>query len=128
MKEKKITVLKVEPHKHPEVCILENDLDSLQKAVSIGADYQGLIEIFAIDDDVAILANEEAKLIGLEPNRHFYNDILCGVFYVCGENDDGELTSLSPAMQDRYTRLFWDPEDILPEDAAHSIFTRFISM
>ena len=68
MKEKQITVLKVEPHKHPEVCILENDLDSLQKAVSIGADYQGLIEIFGIDDDVAVLSNEEAKLIGLEPN------------------------------------------------------------
>lgn len=38
MKEKQITVLKVEPHKNPEICILENDLDSLQKAVSIGAD------------------------------------------------------------------------------------------
>lgn len=128
MKEKQITVLMVEPGKNPHLTTLANDLDSLHKAVSIGASYQGLIEIFGVDDDTCILCNEEAKLIGLEPNRHFYNDILCGVFYVCGENDEGELTSLSPAMQDRYTRLFWDPEDILPEDAAHSIFTRFISM
>ena len=128
MKEKKITVLKVEPHKHPEICILENDLDSLQKAVSIGADYQGLIEIFAIDDDVAILANEEAKLIGLEPNRHFYDDVLCGVFYVVGEDDEGNLTSLSPTMQDRYLRMFWDFEDIPKSEAEHAIFMRFFPM
>ena len=128
MKEKQITVLKVEPHKHPEVCILENDLDSLQKAVSIGADYQGLIEIFAIDDDVAILCNEEAKLIGLEPNRHFYDDVLCGVFYVVGEDDEGNLTSLSDAMLDRYLRLFGKPEEIHKSEGEHAIFMRLFNM
>ena len=128
MKEKQITVLMVEPGQNPHLTTLDNDLDSLQKAVSIGADYQGLIEIFGIDDETCILCNEEAKLIGLEPNRHFYNDILCGVFYVCGESDDGDLTSLSPAMQDRYTRLFREPENISKEKAEHSIFMRFIPM
>ena len=42
MSAKEITVLMVEPGKHPKVTTLKDDLDSLQKAVSIGADYQGL--------------------------------------------------------------------------------------
>ena len=42
MKEKEIKVLVVEPGQHPKVTTLQNDLDSLQKAVSIGADYQGI--------------------------------------------------------------------------------------
>lgn len=66
MKQKEIRVLMVEPGKHPRVTVLKNDLDSLQKAVSIGADYQGLIEIISIGNGDCILCNEEGKLIGLD--------------------------------------------------------------
>lgn len=125
MNEKNITVLMIEPGKNPRLTTLKNDLDSLQQAVSIGADYQGLIEIIGIDDYVAILCNEEGKLIGLEPNRRFYNDILCGVFYVVGEDDDGNLTSLPKNMQEKYSRLFWEPEDIPRSAAEHSTFMEF---
>ena len=48
MNTKEITVLMVEPSKHPKVTTLKDDLDSLQKAVSIGADYQGLIEFVSL--------------------------------------------------------------------------------
>ena len=48
MNAKEITVLMVEPEQHPKVTTLKDDLDSLQKAVSIGADYQGLIEIVSL--------------------------------------------------------------------------------
>ena len=116
MKEKVITVLKVEPGKHPEITKLSNDLDSLQKAVSIGADYQGLIELISIDDENLILCNEEGKLIGLEPNRRFREDVICGVFYVVSQDSEGDLTSLSAAMQDRYARMFWEPEEIDAEE------------
>ena len=116
MKETNITVLMVEPGKTPTLTTIKNDLDSLQKAVSLGADHQGLIEIIGIDDNVCILCNEEGKTIGLEPNRRFYNDILCGVFYVVGEDDEGNLTSLPSDMQDKYSKLFWEPENIDPSD------------
>lgn len=66
MKQKEIRVLMVEPGKHPKVTVLQNGLDSLQKAVSIGADYQGLIEIISIGNGDCILCNEEGKLIGLD--------------------------------------------------------------
>jgi hypothetical protein len=45
MKARRIKVLKVAPGEHPQVVVLENNLDAMQKAVSIGCDYQGLIEV-----------------------------------------------------------------------------------
>lgn len=116
MKEKTIKVLKVEPKKIPEVCELENELEALQKAVSIGADYTGLIEIVNIDDKTCILCNEEGKLIGLEPNRRLGNDILCGVFYVTGQDEEGNLTSLNDNTLEYYKYLFNDIEDISPDE------------
>ena len=44
MNAKELTVLMVEPGKHPKVTKLKDDLDSLQKAVSISADYQNLFK------------------------------------------------------------------------------------
>ena len=45
MKQKEIKALMVAPKEYPKVVTLKTDLDSLQKAVSIGASYQGLILI-----------------------------------------------------------------------------------
>ena len=121
MKEKRIKVLKVEPKKLPEVCELENELDALQKAVSIGADYQGLIEIISLSNDICILCNEEGKLIGLEPNRRLGNDILCGIFYVTGQDDDGNLTSLDVMSMAYYKKIFSEIEDISPDEVEPTV-------
>ena len=106
MKEKEITVVKVAPMKAPVIDTIVNALDSLQKAVSIGASEQGLIEFVHLEDNVSILCNEEGKLIGLTPNRRLGDDILCGVFYVVAEDRNGNLKSLSPAQQDKYLKQF----------------------
>ena len=66
MTQKEITVLMVEPGKHPKATTLKDDLESLQKAVSIGADYQGLIEFVTLGNGDCIMCNEEGKLIGLD--------------------------------------------------------------
>lgn len=126
MKEKTIKTLMVAPGKHPEVVDLENDLDSMQKAVSVGAPEQGLIEFVYLEDNISILCNEEGKLIGLEPNRRLGDDILCGVFYVVAENDDGELVSLTEAQQDRYSEIFRKPDIISKKDVDGTIFFEFI--
>lgn len=91
MKQKEIKVLMVEPGEHPKVTTLKNDLDSLQEAVSIGAEYKGLIEIIGLEEGVCILCNEEGKLIGLEGNFRLGRDILTDVFYVAGENGSLEF-------------------------------------
>ena len=126
MKSKKIKALMIEPNKPPCITELCNDLDSLQKAVSIGASEQGLIELVYLEDNVSILCNEEGKLIGLEPNRRLGNDILCGVFYVVAENNNGELMSLTQEQQDRYSKMFWNPDVIGNDEVNGTIFARFI--
>lgn len=124
MKEKGITVLMVEPGKLPVVTALENNLNALQKAVSIGADYQGLIELVELERGVCLLCNEEGKLIGLEGNRRIGGDIIAGVFYILGENGSGELCSLSEEMLAKYTARFWAIEHYTPEDVEQALFMR----
>jgi hypothetical protein len=110
MVQKEIKALMIEPGKHPVVTFLNGDLDSLQKAVSIGADYQGLIEIIGIGNGDCILCNEEGKLIGLEGNRRVGSDIIAGVFYIMSEGEAGELASLTEEKIQYYTQRFWEPE------------------
>ena len=104
---------------------LDNNLTALQDAVSIGADYRGLIEIIPLDDEVNILCNEEAKIIGLEPNRHFFSEVLCGVFYITGQDDEGNLCSLSAKDMERYKEFFAVPEVISMEEAEDALIAGF---
>ena len=125
MKEKMIKVLKVEPHKESEAVILENDLTALQEAVSIGAEYRGLIELVNLSEEACILCNEEGKLLNLEPNRRLGRDILCGVFYVTGQTEDGDLASLPETQMQHYMALFKEPEEIPESDVIESIIAKF---
>ena len=122
---KQIKALKVEPCKHPYVVELNNDLDSLQKAVSIGAPEQGLVEFVYLEDNVSVLCNEEGKLIGLEPNRRLGKDIICGVFYVVAEDDEGDLISLSKVQQEHYSKMFWTPDVIDKDEVDKTIVFEF---
>lgn len=126
MKERKIKVLKVEPKKAPEVVLLDNNLRALQEAVSIGADSVGLIEILPLEMSVCLLLNEEGKLIGLEPNRRFGRDILCGTFYVVGEDEEGNLTSLSEEEIEHYKEYFKEWENIDVDEVEETIGINFI--
>ena len=125
MKQKTIEVLMVEPGREPRIVRLDNSLESLQTAVSIGADYRGLIEIISLSDEVCILCNEEGKLIGLEPNRRLWSDVLCGVFYVTGQDKEGNLCSLSAKDKEHYKEFFAVPESITREEADNALFSGF---
>jgi hypothetical protein len=125
MKEKEIKVLMVEPGKNPKVTTLQNDLDSLQKAVSIGADYQGLIEIVPLGNGDCILCNEEGKLIGLDGNRRVGRDIIVGVFYVMSEDREGDLISLSEKKIQYYQKLFWEPQTFDREEIEDTLYMCF---
>lgn len=125
MRENRIKVLKVEPKKAPVVDYLDNDLRALQEAVSHEADYVGLIEIIEIDEKACILCNEEAKLINLEPNRRFGQDIICGTFYVAGQDGEGDLASLSDELLAQYQEQFAQIEELTEEDVAKTMVARF---
>ena len=126
MKEEHIKVLEVAPLEKPEVCYVNNELRALQEAVSIGADYVGLIEILDLDERTCIVCNEEGKLIGLMPNRRVGDDIICGVFYVTGQNDEGELASLTDEQIEHYSEVFGNIEYFMQSDDGRIIVLRFI--
>ena len=126
MKQKEIKALMVAPKEYPKVVTLKTDLDSLQKAVSIGASYQGLIEIIHLEKGVCLICNEEGKLNGLPGNRRLSNDIIAGVFYIVGEDKEGNLVSLREDKMALYEAYFHEPQDISQEEVATALFFRFI--
>jgi hypothetical protein len=63
-KEKEITVLKVSPHKKPEVVTLKNEWSALQEAVSSGVkDYHHLIQLVGAEEGVDLLLNDEGTFL-----------------------------------------------------------------
>ena len=73
------------------------------------------------DDPVALVGNDESKLLGMAPNRLLKDangtpyDILCGPFFICGLGKE-DFTSLSPELIDKYTKMF-EKEMLLPVKA-----------
>lgn len=55
--EKILKVLMVEPLKEPYISQVENTFEGMQKAVG------GLMEVIDLEDDVALVCNEEGKLM-----------------------------------------------------------------
>ena len=125
MKEKMIRTLMVEPNKHPCIKVLENNLDSLQKAVSIGAEYQGYIEAVHLKDGVMLLCNEEAKLLKLQGNRMVNGDLIAGIFYLVSTDEEGNFASLTTEEIKEYAQEFWYPEYYTAKDVEDAIFVSF---
>ena len=125
MKEKMIRCLKVAPGKVPEECSLENTLSALQEAVD------GLIELLDMEElgdglCVTMLCNEEGKINGMEGNRRWRDDIICGTFFVMAGNSDGELVSLPESSMQKYASYFHNPEQFEPSEISNALFFRFI--
>ena len=126
MKQKVILALKIAPGEKPETIYLENTLEALQRAVSIGANYTGLIEVIDIDDGVCVIANEECKLINLPPNRKLGHDVICGVFYVVAYNDEGDFCSLNCDEIEKYKKMFEVPDKFENFNPERYLFAHFI--
>ena len=103
-------VLMVEPGKSPYAAEIESGLKSLQAAV--GGDIQA---VYPYEDPVALICNEEGKLMGLPLNRALYDeggrmyDIIAGNFLIVGLGEES-FTDLSPDMMEKYGKQFRYPE------------------
>ena len=112
-KEELINVLLVKPGEKAKMIEMDDSLASMQKAVG------GMIEEYMpFDDDVAIVCNEEGKLMGLPPSRAIYGedgrlmDVMSGTFFVCYAPIESEkFLSLPPDMEKKYTEMFKSPEE-----------------
>ena len=111
---KMLDVLLVKPNEHPRNVSIGAELEDLQQAVggSIGASYP-----FA-DDPVAIVYNDDGKLMGLPLNRALRDedgqmyDAVAGTFLVVGLGEK-DFASLTPELAQKYEQLFHQPEAFL---------------
>ena len=111
-------VLVIEPEHRPEVKEIDGSLESMQEIVG------GFIQaIYPFNDPVALVCNEEGKMMNLPANRGLRGkdgqiyDIIAGTFFLCGTPADCDhLTSLSPERIERYEKWFHTPEMFLGMD------------
>lgn len=95
-------ILVIEPEKKPEEKEISDSLRAMQDIVG------GLIQsVYPFDESVALICNEEGKLMGLPANRGLRNkdgqvyDIVFGTFFLCGAPPDCEhfTSRIAPLLQ-----------------------------
>ena len=105
-------ILVVEPERRPELREIDGSLESMQEIVG------GLIQpVYPFDDPVALVCNDEGKLMNLPANRGLRDnagkiyDIVSGTFFLCGAPTDSDrFTGLTPEQIERYEEQFHTPE------------------
>lgn len=105
-------ILAIEPEHRPEVKEIDDFLKEMQGIVG------GYIQaIYPFDEPVALVCNDEGKLMNLPPNRGLRDengqiyDIVCGTFFLCGAPPDSDhFTSLTPEQVEQYRERFYIPE------------------
>ena len=108
-------VVVVEPKKKPEVREIGDSLESMQKIVG------GLIEaVYPFDEPVALICNEEGKLLNLPLNRALRDeegnvyDIISGTFFLCAAPPDSDrFAGLTDQQAKMYMERFAMPEMFL---------------
>ena len=105
-----ITVLVVEPGKHPYTKEIRPGLTSLQRELG------GHIEaVYPFSEPVAIVCRETGKLDGCPLNRALRDedgaiyDIIAGTFLVVGLTEE-DFGSLSPELLQAFSQRFQNPE------------------
>ena len=125
MNEEKMKVVMVEPNKPAYITEIGSDLASMQEAVG------GLVEPIYFLGDAIMVGNEEAKLIGLDGNRRFGNNIVAGPFFICSEKmtDNGTVfCSLSNELCEKYVQHFAQPQEISQDEVQRDMGFTLIMM
>ena len=113
-------VLMIEPGKAPRRLELSHSLTEMQKAVG------GFIQIlYPFSEPVALVCNEEGKLMGLEGNRRVGHDIISGTFFLAGDTDYGEFCSLTQEQLNQFSQRFAQPETFRPEELENAFWMEF---
>lgn len=103
-------ILLVKPDKEAFETEIKGDLISLQETVG------GYIQaIYPFEDPVALICNDESKLMGLPLNRALYDnegrvyDIIAGDFFLTGLSQDN-FSDLPDELMEKYREHFKYPE------------------
>lgn len=103
-------ILLVKPGEEAFETEIKGDLTSLQEIV--GGHIQA---IYPFEDPVALICNDDSKLMGLPLNRALYDDkgrvydIIAGDFFLTGLSQD-DFSDLSDELMEKYREHFKYPE------------------
>lgn len=105
-------ILLVEPGKEPVLKEIDGSLKSMQEIVG------GTIQaIYPFEEPVALICNDEGKLLGLPLNRALQDeegriyDIVAGTFFLCGAPEDSDsFGSLTDGAMQAFKQRFAVPE------------------
>lgn len=119
MSDEKLRVIHVEPGKRASVIEIEDKLEAMQKLVG------GMIEEYMPwEDDVAVICNDEGKMLGLPLNRGIrgedgqLQDIIAGDFFLCYAPIESEkFLSLPPDLEAKYKEKFDYPEQFFKTES-----------
>ena len=108
-------VLMIEPGKKPRKAEIDGSLQGMQQVVG------GYIQaIYPFEDPVALICNEEGKILDLPFNRALRDedgdiyDIVSGTFFLCSAPPDSDsFEDLSDELMERYSLMFCYPEMFL---------------
>ena len=108
----KIRVIVCRVDERAEVIEIDDKLEAMQEVVG------GLIqEYMPWEDEVAIICNEEGKMMGLPLNRGIRSDegqlqdIIAGDFFICYAPIESErFLSMPPDLEEKYKEKFDLPE------------------
>ena len=125
MEERKIKVLLVQTMRKPKEVEIRDELNAMQELVG------GYIqEYFPFDEEVALICNEEGKMMGVPPNRAIYDengqvmDVIAGDFFLCLAPVTSEnFESLSPELLEKYKEKFRYPERFFRTEEGVKIVT-----
>ena len=104
--ENTLSVLKIAPGQYPQQVEIDNNLKALQEAVG-----GTIAAVYPFADPVAIICNDDGKLMGLPLNRALRDengemyDAIAGDFLVVGLGEE-DFASLTPELAQKYEQLF----------------------
>ena len=107
-----ITVLMIEPHRHPYLKTVEHTLENLQAMVGgyITATYPW-------DDPVALVADDDGLYKqDCEWNRYIDDyHFIRGNFFICGLSRE-DFDDIPEELARKYAEMFWMPESFIKVD------------
>ena len=110
---KELDALLVKPNEYPQKVTIGAELKDLQEAVG-----GTITATYPFTDPVAIVCNDEGKLLGLPMNRALRDehgqtyDVVAGNFLVVGLGKE-DFASLSPELAQKYEQHFHQPETFI---------------
>lgn len=101
-------ILLIEPERQPVPMEIDGSLASMQQLVG------GTIQaVYPWEDPVALVCNDEGKLLGLPLNRAIEDyGVIAGTFFICGLSRDN-FADLSEPLMEKYRNLFRYPEKFI---------------